>query len=112
MEKNLNNNFVVEAVLNDLSKAFYCIAHDLLIAKLSAHIFSDETFSYIYSYLKNGINYTHSYLDTIISCVPYGSILRSILFILSINDLFLLMALASLYNFADDNNLSAVVAIV
>ena len=45
--KNLDNNFVVGTVLTDLSKAFDCIPHDLLIAKLSAYNFSDEALSYI-----------------------------------------------------------------
>ena len=38
--KKLDNNFVVGAVLTDLSKAFDCIPHDLIIAKLSAYNFS------------------------------------------------------------------------
>ena len=111
--KKLDNNFVVGAVLTDLSKAFDCIPHDhLIIAKLSAYNFSDEALSYIYSYLTNRrqcvrINNTHSQLETIISGVPQGSILRPILFNLSINDLFFFVVLASLYNFADDNTLSA-----
>ena len=96
----------------DLSKAFDCIPHDLIIAKLSAYNFSDEALSYIYSYLTNRrqcvrINNTHSQLETIISGVPQGSILGPILFNLSINDLFFFVVLASLYNFADDNTLSA-----
>ena len=110
--KMLDNNFVVGAVLTDLSKAFDCIPHDLIIAKLSAYNFSDEALSYIYSYLTNRrqcvrINNTHSQLETIISGVPQGSILGPILFNLSINDLFFFVVLASLYNFADDNTLSA-----
>ena len=35
--KKLDNNFVAGAVLTDLSKAFDCIPHDLIIAKLSAY---------------------------------------------------------------------------
>ena len=109
--KNLDNNFVAEAVLTDLSKAFDCRQHDLLIAKQSACYFTDEALSYIYSYLTNRrqcarINNTHSQLDTLILGVPQGSILGPILFNLSVNDLFCFVALASLYNFADDNTLS------
>ena len=110
--KKLDNNFVVGAVLTDLPKAFDCIPHDLIIAKLSAYNFSDEALFYIYSYLTNRrqcvrINNTHSQLETIISGVPQGSILGPILFNLSINGLFFFVVLASLYNFADDNTLSA-----
>ena len=46
--KILDNNFVVVAVLTDLSKVFDCIPHDLIIAKLSAYNFIDEALSYIY----------------------------------------------------------------
>ena len=108
----MDNNFLVGTVLTDLSKAFECKPHNLSIAKLSAYNFSDEALSYIYSYLTNRrpcvrINNKHSQLGTIILGVPQGSILRPILFNLSINDLFFFGAPASLYNFADDNTLSA-----
>ena len=48
LKTNLNNNFVVGAVLKDLYKAFDCIHHDLLIAKLSANGFEENTLFYIY----------------------------------------------------------------
>ena len=108
----LDENFVVGAVLTDLSKAFDCIAHDLLIAKLAAYGFSDTALRYIYSYLSNRkqcvrINNTYSSYQKIISGVPQGSILGPIFFNLSINDLFFFVSNVSLHNFADDNTLSA-----
>ena len=78
--KHLDENFVVGAVLTDLSKAFNFIAHDLLIAKLAAHGFSKSALRYVYSYLKNRKqcvrkNNTYSNYQKIISGVPQGSIL-------------------------------------
>ena len=46
--EHLDEDFVVGAVLTDLSKAFDCITHDLLIAKLAAYGFSDTALRYIY----------------------------------------------------------------
>ena len=37
----------------DLSKAFNCIPHDLVIAKLAAYGFDKSMICYIYSYLKS-----------------------------------------------------------
>ena len=42
----LDENFVVGTVLKDLSKAFDCIPHDLLIAKLYAYGFSEKVLSF------------------------------------------------------------------
>ena len=106
--KNLDKSFVVGAVLPDLSNAFDCIPRNLLIAKLSTYNFSDEELSFFYSCLTNcrqcvHIKNTNSQLETIILGVIHGYILGPIL----LNDLFLFVALASLYNFADGNTLSA-----
>ena len=51
--KKLDDNFAVGTVLTDLSKAFDCIPHDLLIAKLAAYGLSEEVLMYIVSYLSN-----------------------------------------------------------
>ena len=111
-KEDLDENFVVGAVLTDLSKAFNCIAHDLFIAKLAAYGFSDTALRYVYSYLSNRkqcvrINNTYSNYQKITSGVPQGSILGPIFFNLSINDLFFFVSDVSLHNFADDNTLSA-----
>ena len=45
--KKLDDNFLVGAVLTDFSKAFDCIPHDLLIAKLAAYGLSEEALMYI-----------------------------------------------------------------
>ena len=82
------DNCLVGAVMTNLSKAFDCIPHDLLIAKLEAYGFDNYTIRYVYSYLKNRkqcvkINNTYSDLLDIISGVPQGSIVGSILLIFS-----------------------------
>ena len=51
-KKSLDKTFLVGTVLMDLSKAFDCIPHDLLIAKLHAYGFSHKTVASIYLYLK------------------------------------------------------------
>ena len=50
-KKYLDNDYVVGAILMDLSKAFDCVPHDLLLAKLSAYGFSNEALSYVMTYL-------------------------------------------------------------
>ena len=56
-KENLDNNFIVGAVLTDLSKAFDCIPHNLLIAKLSAYGLNRDSLCCIYSYLKDHKQY-------------------------------------------------------
>ena len=109
--EHLDENFVVGAVLTDLSKAFNCIAHGLLIAKLAAYCFSDAALCCGYSYLSKRkqcvrINNTYSNYQKIISDVPQGSILEPIIFNL-INDLFFFVSHVSLHNFVDGSILFA-----
>ena len=78
----------------DLSKAFDCIPHDLLIAKLHAYGFSFETLTFLNRYLRNRkqcvkINNICSGFLKILSGVRHGSILGPILFNIFLNDFFL-----------------------
>ena len=95
----------------DLSKAFDCLPHDLLIAKLSAYGFGTETLNLFHSYLSNRkhrvrVGSSLSDLLEILLGVPQGSVLWPILFNIFINDL-LFAAQESICNFADDNTLYA-----
>ena len=83
-KKQLVNKNIVGTVLTDLSKAFNCILHDLLIAKLYAHGFSN-TLVFLYSYLKHKktgvkIKNTESFFQKLLSGVPKRSILCPIPF--------------------------------
>ena len=91
----LDNDFLVGAILMDLSKAFDCIPNDLLIAKLHAYGFDEEALVLTYSYLKRRkqcarINNRCSSFQEVISGVPQGSVLWPILFNFYITDLFFL----------------------
>ena len=51
--KALDNKQIAGALLTDLSKAFDCLNHELLIAKLEAYGFDHASLGYLYSYLSN-----------------------------------------------------------
>ena len=108
----LDDNKMVGAILMDLSKAFDCLPHDSLIAKLDAYGFDKEALRLILSYLsgrkqcvKNGG--CLSMLKLILNGVPQGSILGPILFNVFINDIFLLLT-QNLHNYSDDNTITEI----
>ena len=57
-QSSLNTNGVTGAILMDLSNAFDCLPHDLLIAKLNAYGFGNKLLKVFYSYLSKRKHYT------------------------------------------------------
>ena len=98
--KNLDDNFLVGVVLTDLSKAFDCIRHDLLIAKFSAYGLSSDSLCYIYSYLKNRKQCIQINKQLV---YPKARFLDRFCFNISFNDFSFFIPKASVHNFADDN---------
>ena len=100
----------VGAILMDLSKAYDCLPHDLLIAKLSAYGIGRKSLRFLYSYLtsrKHRVKIGSSiseWLEVFLG-VPQGSILGPILFNIFINDLLFSIEKCDICNFADDNSL-------
>ena len=105
----LDNKGSAGVLLTDLSKAFDCLNHDLLIAKLHAYNFDYSALRLIQDYLscrfqRVKINSSYSSWKIILQGVPQGSILGPVLFNIYLTDLFLFAAESNIANYADDNS--------
>ena len=96
----------------DLSKAFDCLHHELLIAKLSFYGFSTSALCLIYSYLskrnqKVKMNGSFSTCRETTIRVPQGSVLGPLLSNIHLNNLFMFVNDAQICNYADDATIYA-----
>ena len=99
------------AVFADLSKAFDCLPHPLLLAKLYYYGASKESTNLLASYLcdrkqKVKVASEFSSWKTIKKGVPQGSILGQVIFNCFMNDIFsdITSKNSTLFNYADDNS--------
>ena len=79
-KKSVDNGGAFGALYTDLSKAFDCLSHELLIAKLDTYGFDKNALKLVYSYLSNRkqrvkINDKYRSCSEILFGVPQGSIL-------------------------------------
>ena len=96
------------ALLTDLSKAFDCLPHELLIAKLHAYGVDVPSLKLLHSYLTKRkqrvkLNGTYSLWSEIVFGVPQGSILGPLLFNIFLCDLSQFFPDVDIANYADDN---------
>ena len=93
----IDNREMFDALLTDLSKAFDCLSHDLLIAKLNAYGFRIAALRLVQNYLSNSkqrtkMNSDFSSWEEILFGVTQGSTLRPFLFNIFLGDLFFKMS--------------------
>ena len=103
----LDRNETCAALLTDQSKAFDCLPHDLLIAKLHAYVCNLPSLKFLNSYLGNRhqhskINNFYSSWAEILFGVSPGSILDPVLFNIFLCDLFLFIKNKDVASYADD----------
>ena len=84
-QNSLDRGGIIGPILMDLSKAYDCLPHNLLFAKLQAYGFSKERIRLFLSYLTNRtqgikIGSTFSHWTNILKGIPEGSMLGSLLF--------------------------------
>ncbi len=115
MKKYLDAGLYTGAVLTDLSKASGCLPHCLLICKLSAYGVNEKSCRLLASYFSDRsqrvkIRDNVSEWLTLTKGAPQGSLMGPFAYNIFINDLLLQVARNSegnIYNYADDNTVSA-----
>ena len=102
----LDSGCYVGTILMNLSKAYDCLSHDLLIAKLEAYGFDIDSLNFLLDYLslrKQRTKVGSSYNKWFEICrgIPQGSILRLLLFNIFMNNIFFFIEKSENCNFCN-----------
>ena len=109
-KEELDRHKVTGAVAMDLSKAFDCLPHDLILEKLEFYGLSAKSISLLRSYLSSRyqrvkLGNTFSSWIGVSAGVPQGSILGPLLLNIFMNDLVYTIENSKILNYADDTKI-------
>ena len=93
-QKELDSSGIVGTILMDLlSKAYDCLPHDLVIAKLKTYGLDTNSLRFLFDYMscrkqRTKMGSAYNNWSEVLRGIPQGSILGSLLFNIFINDIF------------------------
>ena len=107
---NMNRNLTPVNVYIDLSKAFDCLDHNILLSKLKFYGLSDDAIRLLQNYLSDREQYVQlgnikSQLHGISRGIPQGSVMGPLMFNILVNDLNAATKKFDLIMYADDTTL-------
>ena len=106
-KESVDNGGTFGTLMTDLSKAFDCLHHELLIAKLGSYRFDIKLVKLIQQFLSNRkervkVDNAYSSWKEILYGIPQGSILSPFIFNIFLFDLFYFLEGVAVASYADD----------
>lgn len=109
----IDQNYATSLTCIDLSKAFDCLSHNILITKLEKLKLDEFFLNLLKSYLTNRqqavkVNGKISSFETVYCGTPQGGVLSGLLFNIYVNSIFELNLYGNLFLYCDDCNLVSI----